>query len=98
MESAVPRSRISRRRLLELVVSVPAVLGLAACTRRADVPVDATPAAPAVSTAVPAVAAPAATTAPAPAPAPTAAAAGAAKPGGRITAAVQNDWVTFDTI
>ncbi|MDQ6670751.1 MAG: ABC transporter substrate-binding protein [Chloroflexota bacterium] len=98
MESDAAHSRITRRRLLELAISVPAALGLAACARRADTPADSTPSAPAVTTPASAVSAPAPTTPPTAAAASTLSPASAAKTGGSITAAVQNDWVTFDNI
>lgn len=82
--------RLTRRTFLALV-TVPAAVGLAACTRRAEAPPEPTAAAPAAA---------APTSAPAIAPtvssAPTAAPAAASKTGGSLTGAVQNDWVTFD--
>lgn len=80
--------RITRRLFVTGVAVSAAALGLEACARRAaDAP--AAPVAAPANTAAPVVAATAT---------PDKAASAAARRGGTITAAVQNDWVTFDNI
>jgi len=92
------RGVMSRRRLLGLLTAGSTALMVSACARRDEPPaVGAVPPA-AAATSVPTVAAPVPPTA-APASAnQVAPAASTATSGGTITAAVQNDWVTFDMI
>ncbi|MGI9148430.1 MAG: ABC transporter substrate-binding protein [Chloroflexota bacterium] len=73
-------------------------LGLAACTRRTEAPANATPFAAAATPQAAAASGSGPTLAPAAALASTAVPASPAKAGGTITAAVQNDWITFDNI
>ena len=83
----------TRRQVVGGLFSSMAVLGLAACARRAP---EATNPAPPVSTGATAVAAPTgASVAVAPTPQP---AAGAARRGGMLMTATQTDWITFDNI
>ncbi len=98
-------TRLGRRRLIGLIGGSAGLLAITACMRR-DVSTPAPPATQAPAAPKPTAAAQAPDAAkPAPAAQPTAApaaeaakpAAGAAKRGGTITAALQNDWLTFDS-